>query len=326
MSIPEEIIIRTLQHTATSQELAILNKWLKEDESNIHYYFQLEEIWATKNQEHKENKYSRWKKLEADIYQLPPRNAGISFRQKLFSSFRHVAAIFLGALLISSVWFILSEKERKDPVVQHVVYNRTGVQNVLLADNSEVWINENTKISYPEKFDQEKRMITLEGNAYFTVQKDKEKPFIVRFGNAEIEVTGTEFFVETAIDEEAFVTLVSGGINLKYLGDTKNSRPVAMLPGQRACLNIVTGDIAVTEVDTYYYEAWKSGVYSFTNESFEQIAGLLSKRFDVEIAVSPSVKMKRFTGRVASHENLDTFLTRISKVYPIKYKITEKKD
>lgn len=325
-SIPEEIITRSLQHTATEEELEVLNAWLKEDRKNIGYYFQLEELWQSKKQVQTDAFYNGWEALATDISKQPQPENRLVILRKIYLSLRYVAAMFIGALLMASVWLLVPDKNngREMQVVQHTVYNRTGVQNVLLADNSEVWMNENSRLSYPEAFNGSKRIVTLEGNAYFDIQKDKEKPFIIRFGHAEIEVTGTEFFVETAIGEEAFVTLISGGIDLRYLGTATSQQRVSMLPGQRACLNITTGNIAVSQVETYYYEVWKSGVYSFTNEPLEKITDLLAQRLHMDIRLSPSLKVKRFTGRVTSDEPIETFLATINKVYPIKYKITGK--
>ena len=64
--------------------------------------------------------------------------------------------------------------------------------------------------------------------------------------------------------------------------------------------------------------------YRFTDEYLERIVPLLAKRFDLDIYIAPSLKNKRFTGRVIPGENIEDVLNSIGKSYPIRYRISEK--
>jgi len=327
-TIPEEIIIRSIRKTATPEEQEILNRWLKEDRKNREYYFQLEEIgyFGKKLPERIINK--GWERLSTAIEIQPQRQTitPLPQKSKTIIWLRYIAAVFIGVLIASAIWMNLpSEEKVQELLVQNVVYNRTGVQPVLLSDGSEVWINENTRMIYPEQFGKEKRSVSLEGKAYFDIRKDPDKPFIVQIGNVEIEVTGTEFFVEAALEDTSLITLISGSVNLNYKNPEGKSRSVSLIPGQQAYINRLDGEADITDVDTYYYVAWKDGTYRFQNEPLDKITGLLAKRLDLDIRIiSPSLRNKRFTGRITQNDDIIEVMKTISKSYPVSYRIKGK--
>jgi len=326
-SISEEIIIRSIRKTATQEELEILNAWLKEDKKNTEYYFQLEEIWSSHKEISQKNIYVGWEKLSTEINKRPHLSQPIPQKRKSLIWLRYVAAVCIGIIIASVVWmnFPGRHEPARDILVRNAVYNSTGVQSLHLPDNSQVWLNEDTRVIYPEQFTGQRREISMEGKAYFDIHKDSTRPFIVRIGTIEVEVTGTEFFIESLSQEEVHVTLVSGGVDLRCTNQTGYTSFLSLTPGQQAAINNIDGDMNVSEIDTNYYVVWKDGIYRFNDEPLEKIAGLLAKRFDLDICVSPSLKNKRFTGRISSREDIEDVLTTFNKSYPVKYKITGNK-
>jgi len=328
--IAEEIIIRSIQKIATPEELTILNKWLREEAENVAYYHQLEEIWNSRVSLSEEAIQSGWQLLSEEITVRLQKEQRliIPVKKQKITWLRYTAAMFIGVLIASAVWMILSnisEESQQHILVQNVVYNKTGIQSLVLPDHSEVWINEDTRITYPEKFMGATRPVALEGKAYFDIRKDPEVPFIVQIGNVEIEVTGTEFFVESVLEEQSYITLISGSVNVNYKdrGGEKKSTPLAT--GEQARINRLDGSMEIENIDTSYYVAWKDGTYRFTDEPLEKIVLLLAKHYDLDIQISPSLKNKRFTGRVIPGENIEDVLNSIGKSYPIKYRISGKK-
>ncbi|WP_352423749.1 FecR domain-containing protein [Proteiniphilum sp.] len=328
LPIAEEIIIRSIQKIASPEEQAILNKWLREGKENVAYYCQLEEIWNSRKKIPEEAVENAWQILTGEIAARPQKERRIvPVKKRKIVWLRYAAAVFIGVLLASSVWMIfsdISKESQQHILVQNVVYNKTGVQSVVLPDNSEVWINEDTRITYPERFPKGKRVVSLEGKAYFDIRKDPETPFIVQIGSAEIEVTGTEFFVEsTQIQKgKSVVTLISGTVNLHYKDIEGKELSAPLVSGEQACINQINGSLEIENVDTHYYMAWKDGTYRFTDEPLERIVPLLAKRFDLDIQIPESLRNKRFTGRVIPGENVEDVLKSIGKSYPIKYRIS----
>lgn len=324
LTIPEEILIRNIQRSATEDETRRLNEWLRLDKKNVELYSQMEEIWHSRSNPSREAIREGWNRLHQSINGLPQNKALPRKKPTPALWIRYAAAIFAGALISSAVWFGLESGKvtETELIVQNVVNNHTGVQPVRLPDGSEVYIQENTKLTYPEEFKGGKRIVGLEGSAYFQISKNPAMPFIVNIDNVAVEVTGTEFFIESPTAGNRSVTLISGGVNVSCTDASGNTSSAKLNPGQAA--GIINNKIEVTETNTNYYVAWKDGTYRFTDEPLEKIASLVARRLNLDIQIAPTLKTKRFTGRITSEENIRDILATIQKSYPIKYKIEGK--
>jgi len=326
--ISEEIILRSFQHTATPEETATLNKWLKEDKKNVEHYFRLEEIWNSNKRLSEPAISSGWNKLLTEIEKRPqPKQINFtSGKQKIPLWIRYAAAVFIGAVIASAI-FRQNQKaaDTMEIPVRNIVCNRTGVQPVLFPDSSQAWLNGPSRISYPDRFDPRERIVLLEGKAYFNIQKEKGKSFIIRSENIDIEVTGTELFVDFSFEKRSTVTLISGKVNVHARNNEGNRITSRLVPGQQAEINQITGEIAVTTTETDFYTAWKDGTYRFTDVPLEKIADLVSRYYNIEIQLDPSLKKKRFTGRITPDNDMVDIMNIISKSLPIRYKITDEK-
>lgn len=328
-SVPEEIIVKALQNTASEEEMQLLNSWLRKDKQHIALYCQMEEIWNSKNRLTEETIQAGWNKLHKDIKAGRQKEASISrpHIQIRFLWIRYVAAVLIGILISSAVWINFQSKEvliQKELLVQNKVYNQNGVQTIVLPDSSEVWLNENSTICYPEQFTEKERLVSLIGNAYFDIQKNTTQPFVVRIGKVDVKVTGTEFFIESTTHNRTSITLISGSVDLNYENERGESVSSPLIAGQQADINKLNGEVLITDVDTDYYVAWKDGTYRFTDDPLDQIVSFLARHYDLDIRIAPSLQKKRFTGRVTSTDTLSDVLKVISESYPIKYRITEK--
>lgn len=160
---------------------------------------------------------------------------------------------------------------------------RGGEFRIVLEDGTEVWLNAASRLVYPEVFDGQERRVELEGEAYFKVAKNAEKPFIVSSGGQEVHVSGTEFNVHAYSDEPAiYTTLVNGSIALRLAGDTQQSRELQLTPGHQTTFTTDNSQFTVKEVDTDVVTSWRSGVFVFEDQTLEQIMRTLSRWYDFE--------------------------------------------
>ena len=143
-----------------------------------------------------------------------------------------------------------------------------GEYTIMLADGTKVWVNAATEIRYPVKFAGKERRVRLGGEAYFEVTKDTTRPFIVEANGMEVKVYGTSFNVNTHYQGKILTTLVEGkvGIRVKSTGAESILRP-----NQMAEFNREKEEVEVTDVDPYYYTAWRAGEFVFQNETIEEI-------------------------------------------------------
>lgn len=158
---------------------------------------------------------------------------------------------------------------------------RGGEFKVTLEDGTEVWLNADSRLRYPETFEGNERRVEVTGEAYFKVAKDAEKPFYVVSGGQEVRVYGTEFNVH-AYDDEAtiFTTLVEGSISLRPINGNKSE--LMLTPGKQAVFNKDNASATVRKVDTEVVTSWRSGVFVFEDQNLAQIMRTLSRWYDFE--------------------------------------------
>lgn len=153
---------------------------------------------------------------------------------------------------------------------------------VILSDGTEVWLNAESQLSYPCVFEGNQRIVHLRGEAYFKVAPDTAHPFIVKTGNLQTEVLGTEFNLRNYCSTDTHVTLVHGCVQVS---DCLGKHKVCVTPGQDAFLQ-ADGSFTLEDVDTDEYTEWKNGYFYFDNRPLIEIVRELGRWYDVDIVVS----------------------------------------
>lgn len=160
---------------------------------------------------------------------------------------------------------------------------RGGEFRVVLEDGTEVWLNADSRLRYPEVFDGPERRVEVEGEAYFKVAKNPEHPFIVSSGGQEVRVYGTEFNVHAYPDETTiYTTLVEGSIALRLADDRDSSRELMLTPDHQSTFDVQNSTFQVKSVDTDVVISWRSGVFVFEDQTLEQIMRTLSRWYDFD--------------------------------------------
>ena len=181
-------------------------------------------------------------------------------------------------------------------VERHVLTVPRGGEYVLtLSDSTRVWMNSDSELRYPSRFEGGERRVSVTGEAYFQVAKDESLPFIVEAGGAAVRVTGTEFNVMAYPDDgRVETTLVSGGVDVEANGQTRR-----VAPGSQAVYDKPSGGLTVRAVDLALYTSWKDGLFEFRDMPLGAVARQLERWYDVEILFAdPAVADIRFTGAV----------------------------
>ena len=150
---------------------------------------------------------------------------------------------------------------------------RGGEYSVVLADGTQVWLNAESELRYPEQFAGEERRVYLRGEAYFDVAKREGQRFVVALGGTEVTVLGTEFNVKGYEDGGMATTLVEGSVAVR-----RGEEECRLKPGEQA----VVGEdgIAVAEVDTDLYTAWKDGYFIYRRAALDDIMQELARWYD----------------------------------------------
>ena len=158
---------------------------------------------------------------------------------------------------------------------------RGGEFKIMLEDSTEVWLNSESKLIYPETFSTNERRVTVTGEAYFKVAKDKSRPFLVETDGQLVKVYGTEFNIRSyAEDKGVLTTLIEGSVSISKLSE--KSGELMLTPGHQACFNRSDESTSVKEVNTAVVTCWKMGRFVFENQTLRQIMRDLSRWYNFD--------------------------------------------
>ena len=227
-----------------------------------------------------------------------------------------VAAIII-ALIIGGIYLFNSNNHTEQ---YNTILVPAGQRiNLILSDNSNLWLNANTKFRYPTEFSKKNRTVYLDGEAYFDVSKNENKPFIVKTEQGDIRVTGTSFNVEAYSKFKSFRTsLFEGGVDIY----NKETKLVSLKPNEIGSLENNQLIIkSITNTDPYL---WKEGLIAFNNKKLEDILIDLEKYFDIEIIInSTKLPIHTYTGKFRQSDGIDYALRVLQKSIQFTYSRNE---
>lgn len=203
-------------------------------------------------------------------------------------------------------------------LINTVLVPRGGEYRLILADGTSVWLNSDSRISYPVAFTGNIREVHLEGEAFFEVRKDSLRPFIVHTQKFDIRVLGTQFNVRTYPEENQSVTLAQGSIQME------RGENIALLhPSQQAVLE--NDHIKIREVNLEEAIAWRNNAFCFKQCPLENILNELARWYDFHIFYqNPEVKNYHFTAWFTRSSSITDVIQILEKTQKIKLELKEK--
>ena len=191
---------------------------------------------------------------------------------------------------------------------------------VKLPDGTMVWLNAASSLKYAANLmEYGKRKVTLQGEAYFQVAKDKAHPFIVESGSQQVEVLGTEFNVNAYKDENVFrTTLLEGSVRLSDNGQEK-----VLVPGMQARNS--NGHISMTSVDTELAVAWKNNNFIFDRLPIQEIMRMIERWYNVEVIYQGEAPSGTFWGSVSRYDNISKALIPLQTAGGVHFRIEGRK-
>ncbi|WP_257669199.1 FecR family protein [Parapedobacter tibetensis] len=198
-----------------------------------------------------------------------------------------------------------------------------GQYQVTLSDSTKVWLNASSTLKYPSRFTEDRRMVELEGEAYFEVYKNERVPFIVKSKGQEVRVLGTEFNISAYNDQQDITTtLVNGTVQVTaYTGMQQGNAVREILkPGQQAINS--DGEIEIGDAEIENAIAWKKGYFRFS-EDLESILQQVSQWYDVSVTFKDeSLKGEQIFGIVHRKWTLGDVLKMLEAASDARFEVT----
>ena len=196
---------------------------------------------------------------------------------------------------------------------------------LILGDGTTVWLNAGSRFAFPPKFIGKNREVFLDGEAYFEVAKNVQKPFLISTGDIKIEVVGTKFNLSAySSDNLSETVLLEGSVNIWDNGKLFKDK-ISMVPNQKATYSKSGKDIVLEpEMEPGLYIAWVEGWYQFKNESLEKVFLKLEKYYNVRFKYDQKIisGLLPVSGKLDLKDSLEEVMTVLSKVAKFKYQIS----
>ncbi|WP_316815422.1 FecR family protein [Pedobacter nyackensis] len=341
----KELITKSLHGTLNEEESNILYAWIQESKANETLYVKLRDIDTLQNVQQHYKSESNTKQKIYKMFRLGSVAAAIVVLTTITLNYwksgqsptlpRPEDKIML---ISGNKSYQLSEKLEKNNKVPHAsisqLFNIHEVENeakqkdytlvvpkgktydIDLTDGTTVTLNADSKLIFPAIFGSDNRTVTISGEAFFKVAKDRKRPFIVKTNRGEVMVLGTHFNINSYEDTGAdAISLLEGKIQV-----TKEDEVMTLIPGQAVLLR-KNEPIKVSTFDPEEVLAWKEGLFLFDDRSLAEVLSELEKWYPVEFKYSNNtLKSMPIYIKIKKDRKLEDILMALEQTNRIKFK------
>ena len=298
----------------SKQDLNDVLDWIEASPGNQEEYNELKRLWVLSGFSSKQ---------QLDLEKSLEQGKRNRFRfSLLLPSYRKYAAVFFISFIIgaASVYLFLERNSFEKKQYFNEVYVPEGEKSmVTLSDGTIVWLNSGSKLTYPSFFGNDKREVSIEGEAYFDVAENKAKPFIARTGSIRVRVLGTHFnLYDYPEDSIVHATLEKGAIEVT-IGDNTNT--IKIKPGQQFLYALADKKYELKEVDTELYTSWIDNVLRFENAKLVEILKKMERWYGVKIKMEEGLNLNEHFTISIKTESLKEILEMLAITTDLDYEI-----
>jgi len=354
--LADTLIPGYLKGELTTSETRELISWISLSSDNKRYFDEYCEIWVTAKASLRNPGYSFqegfWK-FKQEIKTSAADQPGVRRLNRSMTILKY-AAIFIIAFCSGGFLFYFSGKN--PDITTQLTFSELIVPmgsraQFKLSDGTAITLNAGSTLKYDSRFGVSDRIVELEGEAYFKIAPDKERPFIVKTSHLNVLATGTAFNVKAySVDKTIETTLVEGSVSIEEVTHEKISQISILKPNQKLTFfkedSTIVNEMVIKEekvknsvqplpsqkvkevsrivtenVNVEPLISWKGSRWIFEKQSLDEIATELERKFDVQIVFeSEELKTFRFTGILLA-EPIEQVLQVMSVSAPINFKL-----
>jgi transmembrane sensor len=318
-NIDELIALKLVGEISPADEL-IFQEWLASSEENKAHFAAMQKIWdaGLEDEQFEPNVEMAWNKVSKElgleekkrvgkVVQMPSRTNQLLYR---------IAATVV--ILLGVTWIYTSKFSEPEMIKFASLANEQ--KEIVLPDESVVYLNANSSIEYPEKFKGDTREIKLEGEAFFEIKKNPSKPFIIHTASAYTKVLGTSFNVRARKNsEEIVVSVKTGKVEVGIDAEHK----VQLEPGYTAKVNLAKKDVERLVTPSENYLSWKTREINFADVTIAEVIEFMESYYDVEVSANEEILNCHFTGKF-NNPSLTEILNVLELSNGFQYTIKEK--
>ncbi|WP_235295922.1 FecR family protein [Portibacter marinus] len=314
--------VMTLLHRQLTDQLdgadrQLLIDWLAHSSQNVEEQQKVSQVWELSKgytptyEPDVDKSFQKFqKRLQADLPSQQPAKVIPLNPIKDWMKYAAIGVILIGALI---VWQV-SNSLNVDQLMVSTITNE--VKSIDLVDGTKVWVNEKSTFTYPSKFINGNREVILEGEAFFDVEENKKKPFIIRTEAANVQVLGTSFSVNTANKDGLMEVEVKEGTVRVTPEGSSMSMDVTMNEklyyDTSEKMFLAKEQLAVSNADFFV-----TNKYRFEDSKYTYVFGILERVYDVDFEFeSEGLENCTFTSPIEfDKENINNTIKVIEAAY-----------
>jgi transmembrane sensor len=278
-----ELIVRCLAGEASPEEQKNLLEWTAASSANEQHFLAIRKTW-----QHTQDLYIKRKvgelNVEAEWSQFLKQAEKNNVRELPGRSHPWLRAAAAVLFTIGIGWAAFYYANQSSEVVLETAEQ---TREITLPDGSRVSLNKNSMLSYDEDFGEESRDITLKGEAFFDVQRNPDKPFVIEAGETQVEVLGTSFNVSAYEErQQVEVVVATGLVKLKAVAANKE---VSLKPGDRGVYSKQSRELASVANSDVNFLSWKTRKIVFEDSDLRTVIETLNKIYGANISMVDAV-------------------------------------
>jgi len=233
-----------------------------------------------------------------------------------------VAAMFVLPVITAVAMYFYRSPDETRPGQLVVAVERGQKANITLPDGSKVWLNSQSRLTYSTNFNVKQRELQLDGEAYFEVAHNPDKPFIVRSNDISVRALGTAFGVKAYNEDLLISSILMKG---KVLVTTPDGETI-LKPNERIMYDKTTHKkVQSTVTNATDFTGWIHNELRFEDESLADIAKTVQRIYNVDVIfASEKLKYQRYTGTI-NNNSLENVLNIISLTSPVSFQINNQR-
>ena len=312
----DQLLMAYLLNELDTNDIQKVELWLSESDNNQAKFDEIIQIWEVSEnaKAHNFDTNKAWNKVSGKIDSKPFYAA---------SWFRLAAAILVIIGAASTFYKTFSTIDSTE------LYAENEVKIETLVDGSVITLNEKSSIKYRADFNEDQREISLEGEAFFSIERDETKPFIINLDQSKVTVLGTSFNIKSEPEDKLVRVFVKSGVVLfEYLpNDSSNAYlSVELHAGDKVVYNKETGELEVSDkgsssnLDMY----WINKELIFDGIALRKVAKILEVVYDVEITFTEEQSKQCLLTANFQNAEIDQIMSVISTTFELELTQTGK--
>jgi transmembrane sensor len=322
-NITPGIIAAYFGNQISSKDVVVLQNWIDSSPENKKYFEQIKAIYKESGKLIPSpvdvDVDLAWKKMSLDIDKYEQKDKAVKNNHPIIilknKYLLRAAAVIIPIIAITAIYFLYSQKSE-------TVVKSTTVQTLqdTLSDGSMVCLNKQSKLIYPDKFKGTNREVTMNGEIYFEVKPDKEKPFVIHAANTLVTVLGTKFNVKAysdSADIEVFVE--SGRVMFSEASQNRvDSITLILEDGEKGIFNKSSHKFSKIQTVDANDVFWKTKTLVFTRAQLSQVISTLKKNYNINIVLkAESLKNLHFSATF-KEQPVDSIIEIIVNTFDLK--------